>query len=124
MGGALSVGISVAVALELGACSVLKESVGIVVSEELTVEAHVRRMIAVGFVRDDCDNDSVNDEMLTALKVDISFCWARKTCIPHPAGILWLMMVRAVPWQICCSALVTFSWASFTMPVYFLQVRM
>jgi hypothetical protein len=85
-------------------CNLLQESVGIVVSE-LIVEAHVRWMIAAEFVRD----DSVNDEMVTAIKVDISFCWVRKTGLPHPSGILWLIVVRPMSWQICSSAVKTVS---------------
>jgi hypothetical protein len=65
VGGAISVGVPVSVALHLGACCAVEEQVGIVATE-LNIEAHVRKMVTAEFVRD----DSVGNKMPMAAKLD------------------------------------------------------
>ena len=64
VGGAISVGVPVLVALHLGASCAVEEQVGIVATE-LNIEAHVRKMATAEFVRD----DSVSNKIMAVLTV-------------------------------------------------------
>jgi hypothetical protein len=116
----LPAGIGLAIPCHLGARRGLETLVDIGVAE-LPIAAHVRDVVAAELL----GADNVDDQMPIVTMLTSLMSRSPRPVVPLGLltdGIFWCCVDRPASWHIFCSTSRIISWASFVLPVCFLQV--